>query len=81
MKAAVDRLDHLALDELLADRAPRSEQYVEIMLAVLATFELIVLVVLLEWPEALRADEAVLVPNFGSWWCCWPVGGRERIFN
>ena len=66
MVIAVDRLDHLASNELLADRALRREQHVEIVLAIFATLELEKLIVLLERPEALRTDKAVLVPHLGS---------------
>lgn len=67
MKTAINRLDHLASNKFLADRASRCEQHVEIVLAILATLELEVFMVLFERPETLRADEAVLVPYLSSW--------------
>ena len=68
MKVTVDRLDHLAPDEILASRTLRSEQHVEIVLAILATLEFVVLIVLVEWPKTLRTNKAVLMPDVSSWW-------------
>lgn len=53
MVAAIDRLYHTSVDPLLANRAAWREQDLKIVLAVLATLELIELDVLVEWSKAL----------------------------